>query len=92
MTETPKVKANPAGATVSKSPVYDVEKAVLERYQAGATTPQASLCCPTEYDNRYLEHLPSEILEKDYGCGDPTRYVEPGETVLDLGSGVGKNC
>ena len=31
-------------------------------------------------------------LEKDYGCGDPSRYIREGETVLDLGSGSGKAC
>jgi ubiquinone/menaquinone biosynthesis C-methylase UbiE len=31
-------------------------------------------------------------LEKDYGCGDPSRYIREGETVLDLGSGSGKGC
>ncbi|GAP99424.1 methyltransferase domain-containing protein [Leptolyngbya sp. NIES-2104] len=72
---------------------YDIEQAVRERYEAGARQPQASLCCPTDgYDSRYLEILPQEIIEKDYGCGDPTRYVNPGETVVDLGSGAGKNC
>lgn len=71
---------------------HDVEKAVLERYQAGAKQPEASLCCPTEYESDYLTILPSEIVEKDYGCGDPTRYADVGETVVDLGSGAGKNC
>ncbi len=71
---------------------YDVEKVVLERYQTGAKQPQASLCCPTEYDNNYLAILPSEIIEKDYGCGDPTPYISAGEMVVDLGSGAGKNC
>ncbi|MBF2026721.1 MAG: methyltransferase domain-containing protein [Oscillatoriales cyanobacterium C42_A2020_001] len=72
---------------------YDIEQAVLERYEAGAHQPEALLCCPTDgYDSRYLENLPPEIIEKDYGCGDPTRYVEVGETVVDLGSGAGKNC
>ena len=72
---------------------YDVDRAVRERYAAGARQPQASLCCPTDgYDQRYLELLPQEIIEKDYGCGDPTRYVNVGETVVDLGSGAGKNC
>jgi ubiquinone/menaquinone biosynthesis C-methylase UbiE len=71
---------------------YDIEQAVLERYQAGAREQQPSLCCPTEYDGNYLEILPDEIIAKDYGCGDPTRYVNAGETVVDLGSGAGKNC
>ncbi|MGK7946654.1 MAG: methyltransferase domain-containing protein, partial [Microcystaceae cyanobacterium] len=71
---------------------YNVEKEVLTRYQAGAQQPQASLCCPTDYEGNYLDLLPSEIIEKDYGCGDPTRYIQAGETVLDLGSGAGKNC
>jgi SAM-dependent methyltransferase len=79
-------------AQTSSSLTYDIEGAVLERYQAGAKEQQPSLCCPTEYDGNYLQILPREIIEKDYGCGDPTRYVSAGETVLDLGSGAGKNC
>jgi SAM-dependent methyltransferase len=71
---------------------YDIEQTVLERYQAGAKQQQPALCCPTEYEGNYLDILPQEIIEKDYGCGDPTRYVGVGETVLDLGSGTGKNC
>ena len=76
----------------SISPAYDIEKAVLERYQAGAKQHESSLCCPTEYEGNYLDILPQEIIDKDYGCGDPTRYVSVGETVVDLGSGAGKNC
>ncbi|MGC9526434.1 MAG: methyltransferase domain-containing protein [Limnospira sp.] len=70
----------------------DLEQEVLERYKSGAKAVQPSLCCPTSYDNNYLEILPQEIIDKDYGCGDPTRYVERGEVVVDLGSGAGKNC
>lgn len=71
---------------------YDIETTVLNRYEQGAKQQQPSLCCPTEYDNSYLEIIPEEIIAKDYGCGDPTRYINEGETVLDLGSGSGKNC
>ncbi|MGF1493756.1 MAG: methyltransferase domain-containing protein [Microcoleaceae cyanobacterium] len=71
---------------------YNIEATVLERYKEGAQAPQPALCCPTEYAGNYLQKLPQEIIEKDYGCGDPTRYVNPGETVVDLGSGAGKNC
>jgi arsenite methyltransferase len=76
----------------STAAAYDIEKAVLERYQAGAKQQEPSLCCPTEYEGNYLDLLPQEIIDKDYGCGDPTRYVLEGETILDLGSGAGKNC
>ena len=79
-------------AKQSASIEYDVETAVKERYEAGAIQQQPSLCCPTEYAGNYLEILPEEIIAKDYGCGDPTRYVGEGETVVDLGSGAGKNC
>ena len=39
-----------------------------------------------------LAAIPEEVLARDYGCGDPTRHLRPGETVLDLGSGSGKAC
>jgi SAM-dependent methyltransferase len=52
----------------------------------------AALCCPVDYDPRYLSVIPEEVLERDYGCGDPSRYVREGDVVLDLGSGGGKIC
>lgn len=78
--------------TASNAVDYDIESAVLSRYEDGARQQQPSLCCPTEYEGNYTEILPEEIIAKDYGCGDPTRYVNEGETVVDLGSGAGKNC
>ena len=68
------------------------ESAVRERYAKAAFQKENALCCPVDYDARYLKVLPKEVIEKDYGCGDPSRYLNPGETVLDLGSGTGKIC
>ncbi len=68
------------------------EAAVRERYSEGAQQRQEALCCPIDYDASLLEMLPEEIIEKDYGCGDPSRYVREGDVVLDLGSGSGKIC
>ncbi len=69
-----------------------LEERVRQRYEAAARGREAELCCPVDYDRRYLEVLPAEILERDYGCGDPSRHVQWGDTVLDLGSGAGKIC
>jgi arsenite methyltransferase len=68
------------------------ENAVLERYSEGANERQEALCCPVDYQADLLKILPDEIIEKDYGCGDPSRYVREGDIVLDLGSGSGKIC
>src|SRR5437899_10522292 len=75
-----------------KAATLDVEAAVRERYEKAARAREKQLCCPAPYDPKYLEVIPLEVLEKDYGCGDPTRYVRPRDTVLDLGSGAGKIC
>ncbi|MCZ6596618.1 MAG: methyltransferase domain-containing protein [Planctomycetota bacterium] len=70
----------------------DILDAVRERYAQGARDKVPELCCPVDYDTSLLQVLPDEIIERDYGCGDPSRFVREGNVVLDLGSGAGKIC
>ncbi len=75
-----------------RNPECDTDRAVRARYSAAALEREAALCCPVDYDPQYLSPIPQEVLERDYGCGDPSRYVREGDVVLDLGSGAGKIC
>ena len=68
------------------------EAIVRQRYGAGAKEPADKLCCPVDYQSEHLKVIPPEVVERDYGCGDPSRYLREGETVVDLGSGTGKIC
>jgi ubiquinone/menaquinone biosynthesis C-methylase UbiE len=68
------------------------ETIVRQRYAAGAKERADKLCCPVDYNSDYLKVIPREVIERDYGCADPSRYVREGEMVLDLGSGTGKIC
>ncbi len=70
----------------------DVRAEVQDRYADGANAVEAALCCPIDYDPQFLKINPQDVLDRDYGCGDPSRYVREGDVVLDLGSGGGKIC
>lgn len=80
------------GATQSNGQSTHVESAVADRYSSASQAVETDLCCPVDYNPQYLEVLPAELIERDYGCGDPSKYLQPGDTVLDLGSGGGKIC
>jgi arsenite methyltransferase len=68
------------------------EASIYERYANAASHVEQALCCPVEYSADFLSVIPAEILDRDYGCGNPTPLVNEHETVLDLGSGGGKLC
>ncbi|MEN8715442.1 MAG: methyltransferase domain-containing protein [Verrucomicrobiales bacterium] len=93
-----KISLNHSADPISLSPadsspsLVKTESVVKDRYAKGANARQEALCCPVKYDTKYLEIIPDEVIERDYGCGDPSRWVKEGETVLDLGSGTGKIC
>ena len=79
-------------ATADSTDQQTSDEAVKERYSAAAEAQEEALCCPVSYNPKFLKAIPDEIIEKDYGCGDPSPFVNPGETVVDLGSGGGKLC
>jgi SAM-dependent methyltransferase len=56
---------------------------------------KAADCCSSKlYDDTLLEGLPADVTGLSLGCGDPVTIadLQPGETVLDLGSGGGIDC
>jgi arsenite methyltransferase len=78
--------------------IHDV---VRERYGAIASGTSAGCCgddgcgCSNNlYEAQLLEGLPADVTNISLGCGDPVSIasLQPGETVLDLGSGGGIDC
>ena len=67
---------------------------VREFYGEAAEQPHAALCCPVQPDPADLEHIPSEVVERFYGCGSPVTAASlvAGESMVDLGSGAGIDC
>jgi len=83
----------------------EIRQAVKDRYAAKARAgdpccgPEdgnggGDACCESLYDTVVLRDLPEEVTGGTLGCGDPVTLAElqPGEVVLDLGSGGGLDC
>lgn len=76
-----------------------IKNAVLQGYSEriaqadGAMgTEAAKVCQINAYDPELLSKIPQEVVDRDYGCGNPSKYAQVGDVVLDLGSGSGKIC
>jgi arsenite methyltransferase len=82
----------------------NIKDAVKERYsRAALQVRQGGSCCGSDagnacdpissslYETGQLGELPSDAVAASLGCGNPTALaqLQPGETVLDLGSGGG---
>lgn len=74
---------------------------------APQAAPQTGSCCgPTVveqkgtfvkiagYDRDELSRLPADAVQNSFGCGNPLAFagVQPGQVVLDIGSGAGIDC
>jgi len=67
----------------------------VSQYYANAVINGEQLCCPTGYNHEDLgKFIPEAVLKVSYGCGTPVGLstVQPGEVVLDIGSGGGIDC
>lgn len=57
---------------------------------------KTSACCAADAlpprIREVLKDVHPEVIEKFYGCGSPIPHVLEGKTVLDLGSGSGRDC
>jgi SAM-dependent methyltransferase len=85
--------------TQTPTPIHEtVQKHYAERIKNNASCcGPASDCCSTDsnlYPADLLTTLPEGESSVSYGCGDPITLasLEPGQTVLDLGSGAGLDC
>jgi SAM-dependent methyltransferase len=68
-------------------------KAVLQRTSCCGSTPSAKLSKSMGYSDKELQSVP-EGANLGLGCGNPVAIasLEPGQVVLDLGSGAGFDC
>src|SRR5689334_530544 len=84
--------------TQTPTPIHEtVQKHYAERIKSNASCCGADNCCSTDsnlYPADLLATLPEGETAVSYGCGDPITLasLEPGQTVLDLGSGAGLDC
>ncbi len=85
------------GSAVSNPGVVEsgsIHDYVQDFYARRALT--SNSCCgeASFYDVDLLENLPEDVAGFSLGCGNPitTAQLQPGEVVLDLGSGGGLDC
>ncbi len=74
-----------------------VREHYAEQIKNSASCCSSDACCSPQsslYPADLISTLPSDISSTSYGCGDPITLasLQPGQIVLDLGSGAGLDC
>ncbi|MCK4838040.1 MAG: methyltransferase domain-containing protein, partial [Desulfobulbaceae bacterium] len=69
-------------------------QSVREFYGQAAQSTNNDIANPFGPEGLALEFIPTESKSRSYGCGSPVNdaNLQPGETVVDLGSGSGVEC
>jgi SAM-dependent methyltransferase len=67
---------------------------VSEFYTRASESPKEEIANPVHYPEALTDHVPPDCMVRSYGCGSPVldAAIQPGETVVDLGSGTGVEC
>jgi arsenite methyltransferase len=82
--------------TENKVTIHEAVRDYYAKHARASTSccEDAGCCSSNLYDHELLTGLPQEISSFSLGCGDPITLadLQPGETVLDLGSGGGLDC
>lgn len=82
------------------TPIHEIVRSHYSKAAKSSSSccsPSESSCCsssPSIYPAEILSEIPSDISEFSLGCGNPINAaaIQPGEIVLDLGSGGGLDC
>lgn len=75
-------------------PGHDTHTQVNRYYSRAAETEVEEILNPVCYAEELVSHIPAHRRYRSYGCGSPVveAAVQPGERLVDLGSGTGIEC
>ena len=74
--------------------VSSTRQVVGNFYSEAAIAPNTDISNPVCYPESEISHIPKSARIRSYGCGSPVldANLQPGDVVVDLGSGAGMEC
>ncbi|MEA1923330.1 MAG: DUF5714 domain-containing protein [Pseudomonadota bacterium] len=72
----------------------DSRTVVKEFYKEAVERPKLDILNPVTYEPELMSHIPESARWRGYGCGSPVNEadLQAGETLVDLGCGMGVEC